>query len=97
MYAVGSAAKKLLYSAFDPDDRHQALAVLSQRAVVPLSESRNAKSFEQKGVRSHMRTLRGVVNPPIVKTAVPSEPMLAIAAAKIMSESTVKGRIPMRS
>ncbi|KAL0954555.1 hypothetical protein HGRIS_003519 [Hohenbuehelia grisea] len=82
-----SAIRKLLCETqFHPGkDADQVFAVLSQRLLIPLSNNQDAHKIAATGVRSHMRTLIGVIDRTILVTDAPSEPMLAIAAAEVMT------------
>lgn len=61
-----------------------ALAALSQRVLLTLAESTASNRIAIEAVSKHMRYLRGILNRSVLWTAVPSEPVLAIAAARAM-------------
>ena len=88
---------------FDPKDRHQVLVVLSQRICVDMVLfSSEALEVAEQSVSSHMKLLTGFA--PDKQTFYmysPSEPMLALAAAKLLYNKTrdvlgqvVRYRIP---
>jgi len=87
------AADKLLcrdFMDFDPKDRHQVLAVLSQRICVDtVLFSSEALELAERSVSSHMKLLTGLApDEQTFYTYSPSEPMLALAAAKLLYNRT---------
>lgn len=84
---VDFAKAKLLHSRrFSPNNKHQVLAVFSSRACLKLAKNDTANRFAANAVAHHMRTLISVVNTTLV-TAIPSEPILAIAATVALTDS----------
>jgi hypothetical protein len=75
---------------FNPKDQDQVLAVLSQRICVDtVLFASEALQLAERSVASHMRLLTGFApDEQTFFTYSPSEPMLALAAAKLLYNST---------
>lgn len=74
---------------FNPQEKHHALSVLSQRLCIDLVMS-SFEAFElaDRSVASHMRLLTGMPRKPLMfYTHSPSEPILALAAAQALFQS----------
>ena len=85
---VCAATRKLLCGdALNPRNDEHVLAVFSNRMLVELAvaESETPTRLAINGVRSHMRTLMGVIEQSAIASRVLSEPPLAIAAAHALS------------
>ena len=83
------AADKLIcedFLKFNPMDRHQVFAVLSQRICVDtVLFSSEALEFAECSVASHMRLITGFTpDQQTIYTCSPSEPMLALGAALVL-------------
>lgn len=59
----------------------QVLAVFSARILVGLANTNAASVLAANAVRKHMRLFLGVIDRSVIRSSVPSEPALAIAAA----------------
>ncbi|KAL0955587.1 hypothetical protein HGRIS_001823 [Hohenbuehelia grisea] len=83
---LDSADRKLFatHTGMQHDDALHVLAAFSQRVLVELANTEAARSRAIESVRKHMRILLGVVDRRIVHTVAPSEPMLAVAAARAL-------------
>ncbi|THH11518.1 hypothetical protein EW146_g8010 [Bondarzewia mesenterica] len=81
------AEKKLFQGAvFNPMDPYHVIAVFSQRVLLELGTGESSSHLATESVRSHMHILLGVVNR-LTITEAPSEPLLAVAAAKALNSS----------
>ena len=82
------ACRKLFGSdEFNPKDTVHVLAAFSQRVGLDLAMTNESNRIAVESVRSHMRMLVSVVDREFVETMVPSEPMLALAAAQALQPS----------
>jgi hypothetical protein len=85
---LNAATKKLFFGTqFNPKDEDHVFAALAFRVGLEIGESEASMRLATEAVRSHMRILTGIAGPLIV-TAAPSEPILAIAAATALNAST---------
>ncbi|KAG6849106.1 hypothetical protein H0H93_011282 [Arthromyces matolae] len=73
---------------FHTTDVNQVLAVFSARLILELGTGQTTTRLAINGVRRHMRVLECVSATGFVNTSVPSEPMLAIAAGALLTNST---------
>ncbi|KZT00627.1 uncharacterized protein LAESUDRAFT_764460 [Laetiporus sulphureus 93-53] len=82
---VRAARKKLIYhDEFDPENLDHVFAIFANRIVLELSDRKQSSQIAVHAIHSHMRLLTDVSDGFIV-TNVPSEPMLAVAAADILN------------
>src|SRR5260221_12851860 len=93
------AANKLIcqdFNKFDPTDRHQVLAVLSQRVCVDMVLfSSEALQLAERSVACHLKLLTGFApDQQTFYTYSPSEPMLALDAAELLyKDKYVLGKV----
>ncbi|KAG6847081.1 hypothetical protein H0H93_010287 [Arthromyces matolae] len=88
--ALSSATPKLLGAEtfkFNVKSDAQVFAVFSARLVIELGSSEASTKLAIKGLRSHMRILKSVTSHNSVITCAPSEPMLAVTAAVLLTRS----------
>ena len=92
-HALDAATQKLFYEpspalkSFNPSNIHHVLAAFSVRLSLEIGEGEASERLARNAVHSHMRILRGAIGP-LVITASPSEPILAIAAATSLNQSS---------
>ena len=91
------ASLKLACGNFDPQDQNHVLAVLSQRICVDtVLVSSDALALADRGVSNHMRLMTDVFhNQRIFNTNSPSEPILALGAARLLYDegNTILGGV----
>ncbi|KAF9500609.1 hypothetical protein BDN71DRAFT_1585721 [Pleurotus eryngii] len=82
-YIVPGAMWKLFGTPYVPAKLtlDQVLAVFSARILVALANTNAASVLAANAVRKHMRLFLGVIDRSVIRSSVPSEPALAIAAA----------------
>jgi hypothetical protein len=85
---VQAASEKLFCGLpFNPHVENHVFAALAVRVGLEIGEGEASMRLAAEAVRSHMRLLTGVVGQ-LVMTTSPSEPMLAIAAAEALNDSS---------
>ncbi|KAL4256844.1 hypothetical protein AB1N83_011848 [Pleurotus pulmonarius] len=82
-YIVPGAMWKLFRTPYVPAKLtlDQVLAVFSARILVALANTNAATVLAANAVRKHMQVFLGVIDHSVIRSSVPSEPALAIAAA----------------
>jgi len=94
---VEIASIKLINGEFDPEDKNQVLAILSQRVCVDtVLVTSQALQLADRSVANHMRLMTGISHKQrTFQTHAPSEPILALGAARLLynKKNTVLGQV----
>ena len=88
---IAIAARKLIVrNIFNPDNKYETFSVLSKRICLkPVMATSESKDFVDRAIAHHMRLFTGYsLKPYNCFSYSPSEPLLALGAAKLLYDTT---------